>query len=129
MTTKVLVVLFGVAGALVHGPVFGAAVSNNTNEVRPAVVLNVTVQKVVSLTLPNAGGCTVATDADYSMNLGAVDARGINTGCASKFPPGVSVSSTFSKSNVSVSQPARAPAAITHLTAISSNAVSQTTVA
>jgi len=68
-------------------PVFASTSATNTNTVSPALVVNVTVQKAISLTLATGTGCTVAAGSDYSMNLGTVDALAINSGCASKFAP------------------------------------------
>jgi hypothetical protein len=159
MITKRLIVLIGIMGTLAGLPVFASTNATNTNTISPTLVVNVTVQKAISLTLATGTGCTVAAGSDYSINLGTVDALAINTGCASKFAPatpGTSnavyytdykvtpvftsqsvstnsltayVSSTFSKANLSIVKSDTAPAAITDLTAMSTSSGAQTTVA
>jgi hypothetical protein len=159
MITKRLMVIAGVVSALAGLPVFASTSATNTNTVSPTLVVNVTVQKAISLTLATGTGCTVSAGSDYSLNLGTVDALGINSGCASKFAPttpgttnaayytdykvtpiftsqSVStnsltayVSSTFSKANLSIVKSDTAPAAVTDLTAMSTSSGSQTTVA
>src|SRR5947209_3807298 len=88
MITKRLVPLIGMMGILAAVPVFASTSATNTNTISPALVVNVTVQKAISLTLATGTGCTVAAGSDYSINLGTVDALAINTAsCGSKFAP------------------------------------------
>jgi hypothetical protein len=153
MITKRLMVIAGVVSALAGLPVFASTSATNTNTVSPTLVVNVTVQKAISLTLATGTGCTVSAGSDSSLNLGTVDALGINSGCASKFAPTTPgttnaayytdykvtpiftnsltayVSSTFSKANLSIVKSDTAPAAVTDLTAMSTSSGSQTTVA
>ncbi len=87
MITKRLVILLVIAVVLGGLPVFANTSATNTNTISPALVVNVTVQKAISLTLATGTGCTVSAGSDYSINLGTVDALAINSGCASKFAP------------------------------------------
>ena len=60
MITKRLMVLVGVIGTLAGLPAFASTSAANTNTVSPALVVNVTVQKAISLTLAAGTGCAVA---------------------------------------------------------------------
>ena len=69
-------------------PAFASTSAANTNTISPALVVSVTVQKAISLTLASGAGCTVTPAADYSISFGNVDALAINNGsCGSKFAP------------------------------------------
>src|SRR5881227_2944711 len=88
MITKRLVGFIGILGILTALPAFASTIATNTNTVSPALVVNVTVQKAISLALATGTGCTVSAGSDYSINLGTVDALAINTAsCGSKFAP------------------------------------------
>ncbi len=88
MITKRLMSLIGVVGILTALPAFASTNAANTNTVSPALVVSVTVQKAISLTLATGTGCTVSAGSDYSISLGTVDALGISNGsCGSKFAP------------------------------------------
>ena len=71
-------------------PARAASDAVNTNTVSPTLVVSVTVQKAVRLTLATGTQCTVGTGGggDYNISFGNVDALAINTGsCGSKFAP------------------------------------------
>jgi hypothetical protein len=69
-------------------PAFASTSALNTNTISPNLVVSVTVQKAISLTLTSGAGCTVTPASDYSISFGNVDALAINTGaCGSKFAP------------------------------------------
>jgi hypothetical protein len=76
-------------GFILEGtPAFASTSAVNTNTVSPTLVVSVTVQKAISLTLASGAGCTVTAASDYSISFGTVDALAINTGsCGSKFAP------------------------------------------
>ncbi len=159
---KQLLILTAVALTLAAVPAFASTESTATNTVSPTLMVNVTVQKAIRLTLATGTMCTVSTGggADYNINFGNVDALAINTpSCGNKFTPttpgttnavyytdytlmpvftsqGVSnnsitayVSSTFAKANLSIVQANSTPSAIGDLSAMSTNAGSQTSVA
>jgi hypothetical protein len=138
---------------------FASTDAVNTNTVSPALVVSVTVQKAISLTLATGTGCTVSAGSDYSISFGNVDALGINNGCGSKFAPATPgttnavyytnysltpiftsqtvstntltayVSSTFAKANLSIVKSDAAPSAVGDLAAMSTSSGSQTTLA
>lgn len=84
MVLAVAAVAFGTIQA------FGATQAANTNTVSPTLVINVTVQKAVSLTLATATTCTVNAGGggDYNINLGNVDALAVNAPtCGNKYAP------------------------------------------
>lgn len=140
-------------------PAFASTSNVNTNTISPTLVVSVTVQKAISLTLASGAGCTVSAASDYSISFGNVDALAINNGCGSKYAPTTPgstnavyytdyqvtpiftsqsvttntltayVSSTFSKANLSIVQSTATPAAITDLTALSTSSSAQTTLA
>jgi hypothetical protein len=71
-------------------PAFAATSAVNTNTVSPTLVVNVTVQKAIQLTLATGTECTVNAGGggDYNINFGNVDALAINTpSCGNKFAP------------------------------------------
>ena len=71
-------------------PAFAATSAVNTNTVSPTLVVNVTVQKAIQLTLATGTECTVNAGGggDYNISFGNVDALAINTpSCGSKFAP------------------------------------------
>lgn len=72
-------------------PAFAATTAVNASTVSPTLVVSVTVQKAIGLTLSqgaSGGACAVTTASDYSMSFGNVDALGINTpACGAKFNP------------------------------------------
>ena len=153
------------AAALTAGiaaPAWAATSAVNTNTVSPTLVVNVTVQKAIQLTLATGSQCVVNAGGggDYNISLGNVDALAINAAtCGSKFAPttpGASnavyytdytitpaftsqsvatntltayVSTAFAKANLSVAQSTAAPAVIADLTAMSTNAGAQTSLA
>lgn len=87
---KQLMILAAVA--LVFGAVNASAATQatNTNTVSPTLVVNVTVQKAVSLTLATGTQCTVNAGGggDYNVNLGTVDALAITAPtCGSSYAP------------------------------------------
>jgi hypothetical protein len=74
----------------IAAPASAATSAVNTNTVSPALVVNVTVQKAIQLTLATGTGCAVNAGGggDYSISLGTVDALAINApACGSKFAP------------------------------------------
>jgi hypothetical protein len=78
--------------AMVFGTVqaFGATSATATNTVSPTLVVNVTVQKAVSLTLATGSQCVVNAggSGDYNVSLGNVDALAVNAPtCGNKFAP------------------------------------------
>lgn len=80
------------AVALVLGAVNASAATQATgvNTVSPTLVVNVTVNKAVSLTLATGTGCTINAGGggDYNVNLGTVDALAITApACGSSFAP------------------------------------------
>jgi hypothetical protein len=77
------------AGFILEGtPAFASTSAANTNTISPVLVVSVSVQKAISLTLASGTGCTVTPAADYSISFGNVDALAINPGsCGSKFAP------------------------------------------
>ena len=153
--TIVVIILVALAGL----PVYASTDAVNTNTVSPTLVVSVTVQKAISLTLATGTGCTVSSWSDYSISFGAVDALAINNGCGSKFAPATPgstnavyytdyrltpiftsqsvttntltayVSSTFAKANLSIVKADSAPVAIGDLAAMSTSSGSQTTLA
>jgi hypothetical protein len=160
MMMKTTVSILALIAVMLAGlPAFASTEAVNTNTISPALVVSVTVQKAVRLTLATGTGCTVTAAADYSISFGAVDALGINNGCGSKFAPATPgttnavyytdyrltplftsqtvstntltayVSSTFAKANLSIVKADTAPAAVTDLTAMSTASGAQTTVA
>jgi hypothetical protein len=71
-------------------PAFAATSAVNTNTVSPTLVVNVTVQKAIQLTLATGTECAVNAGGggDYNINFGNVDALAINTpSCGNKFAP------------------------------------------
>lgn len=69
---------------------FGATQATATNTISPTLVINVTVQKAVRLTLATGTGCTVNAggSGDYNFNLGSVDALGIEApACGKSYAP------------------------------------------
>jgi hypothetical protein len=151
---------FVTAGFILEGTsAFASTSAANTNTISPNLVVNVTVQKAISLTLASGAGCTVTPASDYSINFGTVDALAINNGCGNKFAPttpgttsaayytdyqlipvftsqSVStntltayVSSTFAKANLSIVQSTSSPASIGALSALSTSSSAQTTLA
>jgi hypothetical protein len=145
----VIVVLAGL-------PAFASTSAANTNAISPTLVVSVTVQKAISLTLASGAGCTVTAASDYSISFGTVDALAINNGCGSKYAPTTPgttnavyytdyqltpvftsqavtsntltayVSSTFAKANLSIVQSTAAPAAIGDLSAMSTSSSTPT---
>jgi hypothetical protein len=80
------------AVALVFGAVNASAATQaaNTNTISPTLVVNVTVQKAVSLTLATGSQCVINAggSGDYNVSLGTVDALAINApACGNKFAP------------------------------------------
>lgn len=70
--------------------VFAATQATNTNKVSPTLVVNVTVQDAVSLTLATGTQCTINAGGggDYNVNLGTVDALAIAAPtCGSSYAP------------------------------------------
>jgi hypothetical protein len=88
---KQLMILAAVAMAFASVNAFAATQATNTNTVSPTLVVNVTVQDAVSLTLATGTQCTIndpGTGGDYDVNLGTVDALAITApACGSKFAP------------------------------------------
>src|SRR5438477_12452839 len=83
----ILVVCFVCLAAL---PALASNEAVNTNTVSPTLVVSVTVQKAIRLTLATGTQCTVSAGGggDYNINFGNVDALAINTAsCGSKFSP------------------------------------------
>jgi len=114
------------AFSLVGRPVLGATVVSNSTEVRPALILNVAVQQVVSLPLPPRAECA-QTDADYSINLARVDALPSNN-CANHFStsrPIVSNTAYDPYGKVTPISTSQSAAARTDLTATSTSAGTQ----
>jgi hypothetical protein len=71
-------------------PLFAGTDATNTNAVSPTLVVNVTVQKAIRLTLATGSQCTVNAGGggDYNINFGNVDALAINNAsCGNKFAP------------------------------------------
>src|SRR3989442_9085173 len=71
-------------------PAFSSNEATNTNTVSPTLVVNVTVQKAIRLTLATGTQCAVNAGGgrDYNINFGNVDALAINTAsCGGKFAP------------------------------------------
>ena len=72
-------------------PALAATSAVNASTVSPTLVVSVTVQKAIGLTLsqgPSGSACTVTAASDYSMSFGNIDALGINTPtCGAKFDP------------------------------------------
>jgi hypothetical protein len=152
--------MFVTAAFVLEGtPAFASTSAANTNTISPTLVVNVTVQKAISLTLASGSGCTVSAASDYSVSFGTVDALAINNSCGSKFAPTTPgstnavyytdyqvtpvftsqsvttntltayVSSTFSKANLSIVQATSTPSAIGDLSALSTSSSSPTTLA
>jgi len=86
-----LIVVFVVClVSLMSLPAFASNDAVNTNTVSPTLVVSVTVQKAIRLTLATGSQCTVSAGGggDYSISFGNVDALAINTAtCGSKFVP------------------------------------------
>jgi hypothetical protein len=87
---KQLMILAAVA--VVFGAVNASAATQatNTNKVSPTLVVNVTVQDAVSLTLATGTKCTVNAGGggDYNVNLGTVDALAITApACGNSYAP------------------------------------------
>jgi len=157
--SKRLTLLALTTAALSAVPAFADTQAANTNTVSPTLVVTVTIQKAIQLTLATGTGCTVNSGSDYSISFGNVDALGINNGCGSKFAPATPgttnavyytdyrltptftsqsvstntltayVSSTFSKANLSIVKADSAPSAVGDLTAMSTSSGSQTSLA
>jgi hypothetical protein len=152
--------MFVTAAFVLEGtPAFASTSAANTNTISPTLVVNVTVQKAISLMLASGSGCTVSAASDYSVSFGTVDALAINNSCGSKFAPTTPgstnavyytdyqvtpvftsqsvttntltayVSSTFSKANLSIVQATSTPSAIGDLSALSTSSSSPTTLA
>jgi hypothetical protein len=76
--------------ALLASPAFAGTEAAGTNTVSPTLKVNVNVQKAIRLMLATGSQCavTAGSGADYSIDLGNVDALGINNPtCGSKFAP------------------------------------------
>ena len=87
---KLTFILVSAAVFLPGLPVFAATDATNTNTVSPTLVVNVTVQKAIRLTLATGTQCAVNAGGggDYNINFGTVDALAITDGsCGSKFAP------------------------------------------
>ncbi|PYV11002.1 MAG: hypothetical protein DMG23_05655 [Acidobacteria bacterium] len=87
---KQLVILTAIVLALAGLPAFASTEATATNTVSPTLVVNVTVQKAIRLTLATGTMCTVSAGGggDYNVNFGNVDALAINTpSCGNKFAP------------------------------------------
>ncbi len=85
-----LVILTAVALALAGLPAFASTQATATNTVSPTLVVNVTVQKAIRLTLATGTMCTVNAGGggDYNISFGNVDALAITTAsCGNKFAP------------------------------------------
>ena len=83
-------ILVSAAVVLSGLPAFAATDATNTNTVSPTLVVNVTVQKAIRLTLATGSQCAVNAGGggDYNINFGTVDALAIANGsCGSKFAP------------------------------------------
>jgi hypothetical protein len=148
------------AGFILGGTAaFASTSAANTNTISPTLVVSVTVQKAISLTLASGSGCTVTPAADYSISFGNVDALAINTACGSKFAPTTPgstsavyytdyqvtpvftsqpvttntltayVSTAFAKANLSIVQSNTAPATIGAMTPLSTSSSAQTSLA
>src|SRR5690349_20597260 len=87
MVAKRLVLVIGIACILAALPCFASSSATKTDTARPSLVINVTVQKTVVLTLASGAGCNVSAGSDYSMNLGTVDMLAIISGCAAPTTP------------------------------------------
>jgi hypothetical protein len=90
LKTQALIILATTIALLAAIPAFGASDAVNTNTVSPTLVVNVTVQKAIRLTLATGTQCAVNSGGggDYNINFGNVDALAINDGsCGSKFAP------------------------------------------
>src|SRR5215469_13747039 len=86
--TKCLLVLATAGLILESTPAFASTSAANATSISPTLVVNVNVQKAISLTLSSGAGCAVNAASDFSVNLGNVDALGINTGgCATRIKP------------------------------------------
>lgn len=67
---------------------FGATQATGVATISPTLVVNVTVQKAVRLTLATGTTCAVTAGSDYAMNLGNVDALAIEApACGNNYPP------------------------------------------
>lgn len=87
---KQLMILTAVAMAFAATSAFAATQAVNTNTVSPTLVVNVTVQKAVSLTLATGTQCVINAGGggDYNVSLGNVDALAINAPvCGNSFAP------------------------------------------
>jgi type 1 fimbria pilin len=87
---KQIMILTAVAMAFVAMQASAATQATNTNTVSPTLVVNVTVQKAVSLTLATGTTCVINAggSGDYNVSLGTVDALAINAAaCGNKFAP------------------------------------------
>ena len=87
---KQLMILTAVAMAFAATSAFAATQAVNTNTVSPTLVVNVTVQKAVSLTLATGTQCVINAGGggDYNVSLGNVDALAINApACGNSFAP------------------------------------------
>src|SRR5713226_6973715 len=87
---KQLVILTAIVLVVAGLPAFAATEATATNTVSPTLVVNVTVQKAIRLTLATGTMCTDSAGGggDYNVNFGNVDALAINTpSCGNKFAP------------------------------------------
>jgi len=87
---KHLMILAAMAMTLSTVQAFAATQATNTNTISPTLVVNVTVQKAVRLTLATGTTCTVNAggSGDYNINLGNVDALAIQApACGNSFAP------------------------------------------
>jgi len=77
--------------ALASTSAFANTSATNASTVSPTLVVSVTVQKAISLTLSTGTQCVISPGAappDYTMNFGTVDALAINpASCGSKYAP------------------------------------------
>ncbi|HLJ29560.1 MAG TPA: hypothetical protein VKY85_22815 [Candidatus Angelobacter sp.] len=86
--------LLVMAVLLVTATAFAGTQATNTNTVSPTLQLSVNIQKAIRLTLSTGTAavthCAVVANGgnpDYTMNLGTVDALGINAGNCNLFGP------------------------------------------
>ena len=87
---KQLVILTAAALALAGIQAFASTQATGTNTVSPTLVVNVTVQNAIQLTLATGTTCAVNAGGggDYNVNLGTVDALAVaSPTCGLKFAP------------------------------------------
>jgi hypothetical protein len=80
MKARFAICLITAVAILTGSTAFAAGNASKTNTVSPTLVVNVTVQEVVRLTLPTGSQCTLPPGgaADYSVNFGKGDALSTN---------------------------------------------------